>query len=66
MASCRANVTFLVVRVTPLGYDTGHWCRTCVLPSGIRVWLGVQCGPALSMRAHVWCRDCGGRNIEIE
>lgn len=47
-----------------LGYQTGLWCRTCMLGSGARFWYVATIGETQSLRDAYACLDCSGRDIE--
>lgn len=66
MASGNAHVNFRVVRirVEQIAVDTGLWCNTCLLSSGVRVWFTVASGLAMSLRSTTRCRDCGGDDLD--
>lgn len=61
-------------RTTPVTFevvwsDRGHWCRTCLLGSGIRwvIALATNGGLfALGLQEIVRCNDCGGSDVEVE
>lgn len=54
-----------VMRVELLDHDHGHWCRTCLLGTGIRVYAAVTFGAASYVSQHVGCQVCGGGDIEV-
>lgn len=60
-----ASVTVAVVTEL-LDHDHGHWCRVCLLASGIRAWVAVRVGSRVTMQVRTWCQECGSRDIAID
>lgn len=54
----------LVVAIEVLAVDESQWCRSCALPSGVRVHYVARIGMAMSLRTEARCRDCGSRDVE--
>lgn len=53
------------VQVEQLTTDTGLWCFTCQLGTGIRAWFTASIGTGpMSLRSTSVCAECGGREIE--
>jgi hypothetical protein len=52
------------VSVEFLGYQTGLWCRDCMLSTGARFWYVATIGEQQSLRDAYSCLECGRRNIE--
>lgn len=51
MATVRVHMEILSV-------ETGLWCNTCVLPSGVRVWYVTTAGGArMTLRSKRTCDD---------
>lgn len=50
----------LSVRVEYLTHDEGHWCNTCMLPSGIRVWVAIISRAGMHLQTRLWCDDHEG------
>lgn len=48
----------IAVRVEVLETTTGHWCRWCLLPSGVVAVVVMSYGPWAHMQTRVWCREC--------
>lgn len=48
-----------------LAHDHGHWCSRCLRSTGIRAWVAVRIGGALSLQIRAWCQDCGSRDVEV-
>lgn len=63
MARPTPRVSVVTVRVEQVAIDTGLWCRTCLLSSGVRVWFTATIGVAMSLRSATRCCDCGGDEI---
>jgi hypothetical protein len=64
------HVRSTVVRFEYLAHDLGHWCNTCRLPSGMRVWVAVHFdssdgGSAMHLQQRLTCDDCGGRDVAL-
>lgn len=62
----RARVVLTAVVRELVTFDEGHWCRTCMLPSGIRAWIAVRQGDRMHLQTLVYCDDCAGDAITIE
>lgn len=60
-----ARVRLVLVAIEPLSHDEGHWCRYCLLPSGIRQWVAVRFTDRMHLQVRVWCGDCGGHDIDL-
>jgi hypothetical protein len=56
-------MAILTGAIEVVAVDTGLWCRTCALSSGIRVWFVTRTGPAMTMRSTLGCMDCDSRDI---
>lgn len=50
--------------VEEIALDEGLWCRTCFLPSGVRIWFTVTFGPRMVLRTTIRCRGCGGSDVD--
>lgn len=61
--AARANV--VVVHVEHVDHDTGHWCNTCLLSTGIRLWVAATCGGRMRLHTCLHCYDCGGSDITL-
>lgn len=59
-----AGPAVLAVSVEPVDYTYGGWCRTCLLPSGVRVLAMVTIGPAAHLQTFDRCVDCGGAQVD--
>lgn len=47
--------------------EYGHWCNTCSLPSGMRVYVAVTLGRVnMHLQTHLVCDDCGGTDITVD
>ena len=57
------------IQVEVIHHDTGHWCLTCKLATGFRVWAVVRLdsdcgGPGrMHMQVRYWCSECQGRHV---
>lgn len=55
------------VRAEYLTQDLGLWCNTCMLPSGIRVWVAIYLGPRMHLQERLWCDEHeGSRGVVAE
>lgn len=52
MVAVRVSVEILTV-------ETGLWCNTCALPSGLRVWYVTSTGCRSTLRSKLSCDDAG-------
>lgn len=55
----------VAVAMEVLLIEGGHWCRSCLLSSGVRIWFVTRTGPASTLRSGLRCTDCGGDDIEV-
>lgn len=46
--------------------EYGHWCNTCALGSGMRVYVAASAGRSMRLETHLLCDDCGGRDITVD
>jgi hypothetical protein len=60
----RIRVHDLVVSVEPIDYSFGHWCRKCLLPSGMHVKGVVTIGPRSELRDFYVCTDCKSFQVD--
>lgn len=60
----RRHVAVAVV-VEPLLHEVGHWCRSCLLPSGISMWVAVRLQDRMHLQLRAWCDHCGGTAITL-
>ena len=54
----------LHVRTELLALDSGHWCRSCALPSGHRAVVATTLGGRVSVSTVLRCGECRGTDIE--
>lgn len=54
------------VHLEYLHHDTGHWCNTCLLSTGIRIWVAVHTATRMHLQTRLWCYDCQTSNVTIE
>jgi hypothetical protein len=59
-----AGPVVVAVSVEPVDYQFGGWCRTCLLPSGVRVIAMVTLGPRSTLRTFDRCTDCHGDQVD--
>lgn len=51
-----------------LDHDTGHWCNTCRLGTGMRIWtvfVTIDRSHATLQPVALRCTDCEGNDITI-
>lgn len=53
------------VRREIVAREYGHWCNTCSLPSGMRVYVAVWLNGKMHLQTHLLCDDCSGTNITV-
>ena len=46
--------------------EYGHWCNTCSLGSGMRVYVAVWLPDRMQLQTHLVCDDCGGSNVTVD
>lgn len=57
----------VAVTVEYLTHDTGHWCSTCNLSTGIRFWVAVSSGTRMHLQQRLWCYEHqGSRGVTVE
>jgi hypothetical protein len=56
----------LSIALEHLGYDRGHWCNSCNLPSAVRHWLILRSVAGMSLQARLRCHDCGGHDVAVD
>ena len=54
------------VRREMVDHDRGHWCRVCLLPTGLRAHIALTLQGRMMITQMVWCEDCGSRSIDVE
>lgn len=61
------RATVIGVHVEVLDHDHGHWCLTCKLSTGVRVFVVIRRsdGP-MSLQTRMQCPECGGHDIEVD
>lgn len=47
-----------------LALDSGHWCRSCALPSGHRAVVAMTIAGRVSVSSVLRCGECRGTDIE--
>jgi hypothetical protein len=52
------QVEDFIADLEPVDYDTGFWCRRCLLPSGVRIVAMITIGPSSHLRTFHICTDC--------
>lgn len=57
--------TTVAVWVEVVDHDHGHWCRTCLHATGIRVWVTVSQGDRMHMQTRLYCYECGGVDVIV-
>lgn len=56
----------VAVRLEYVDHDTGHWCNTCALSTGLRMWVAVIAQAGMHLQQRLYCTDCASRDITIE
>lgn len=54
------------VHLEYLDHDTGHWCNTCRLGTGIRIWVAVSIPGRMHLQQRLYCYECDGRDVTID
>lgn len=50
-----------------LDHETGHWCRPCALPSGVRAWIVIRSDEGwMRIAEGVACYKCGSHDVVID
>lgn len=55
----------VTVRVEYVGHELGHWCNTCMLSTGVRLWWTTTTEPETTLRSTVFCTECDGANVSL-
>lgn len=63
MADPRARTVRLAVEY--LDHEIGHWCRRCLLSTGMLFWVAVRGPRGMHLQLKPWCHECGGTDVEI-
>lgn len=58
------RVEDFLASVEPIDYDTGLWCRKCLLPSGLHIVAMVTIGPSSHVRHFYVCADCKSFQVD--
>jgi hypothetical protein len=53
------------VHVEVLGVEVGHWCRTCLLGSGMRVWYVNRTLGSLCLHSATGCTEDDHDDVEL-
>lgn len=61
-----ANIRSTAVRVEYLDHDTGHWCNTCNLGTGFRIWVVVSHLGRMHLQDRLVCSACEGHDVTVE
>jgi hypothetical protein len=57
----------VAVRVEYLDHETGLWCNTCMLSTGIRAWVALTSPHGMHLQQRLWCYDHqGSRGVVVE
>lgn len=55
------------VHVEYLDHETGLWCHTCMLSTGVRVWVAIRGPRGLHLQQRLWCYEhAGSRGVVVE
>lgn len=55
------------VHVEYLWHDEGHWCNTCMLGTGFRVWVAIHGPTGTHLQQRLWCYEHqGSRGIVLD
>lgn len=52
-----------------LDHDHGHWCNTCRLSTGLRVWVAVHTlnsAGRMHLQTRGYCTDCEGNDVTFD
>lgn len=61
MAGERVRITSVFVE--RLATESGHWCNTCKLSTGVRAWITVRSDAGMHLQNGLGCTECGGRDV---
>lgn len=50
----------VAVRVEPVDLTTGLWCNTCMLSTGVRMWVAVISRAGMHLQERLWCYEHEG------
>lgn len=66
MATGPAHVRLVGIVIEYVAHDTGHWCNTCLLSTGIRVWVAViSTHERMHLQERLHCYECSGRDVTV-
>ena len=54
----------MFIRVDPLDYNYGGWCRRCLLPTGVQITAMCTLGPSAVLRTFNRCTECFGDQVD--
>lgn len=54
----------LHVHTELLALDSGHWCRSCALPSGHRAVVATTIAGRVSVSTVLRCSECRGDDVD--
>lgn len=56
-----AHARVVSVRIEYLDHDTGLWCNTCLLSTGVRMWVAViHRNAGMHLQERLWCYEHEG------
>lgn len=55
-----------MIRREYLDHDTGHWCNTCRLGTGNRIWVALHFPGRAQLQVLLWCSECRGDDVTID
>ena len=54
----------VAVHTELLALDSGHWCRSCALPSGHRAVVAMTIAGRVSVSTVLRCSECRGDGVD--
>jgi hypothetical protein len=55
-----AHMRMVAVRIEYLDHTEGLWCNTCMLGTGIRMWVAVISRTGMHLQPRLWCYEHEG------
>lgn len=61
-----AKIRSTAVHIEYVDHDAGHWCNTCHLGTGFRIWVAVSHLGRMHLQTRLVCSDCEGHDVTAE
>lgn len=61
-----AGIRSTTVWAEYVDHDTGHWCNTCRLSTGLRLWVMVSHLGRAHLQTRLVCTECEGHDVTAD